>query len=250
MYDTTSRVSVSSTSIVVESEVSTDIRNSAPSPFPAIPLSQSGSFSQQNGERLAVSGEDWEERLLTRQLSKKASAEGEGSSSQSTWERLKNSISRSTSSAGRRSRSNSIINRERNSSISRESGASLTSGGKGDRTSFAASSQQQSSQHPVAPPLMQSPSASASISSLAPPHHMRGNPSPIPPASDADRMKYQNDKLFPFPGMKRLEEQRRDRAKGPFPDTPAAGDDVPTPLSAQSFSQPQTPDIRDCESCA
>ncbi|KAG2015637.1 Sec7 domain-containing protein, variant 2 [Coprinopsis cinerea AmutBmut pab1-1] len=262
VYDEASpRVSASTTSIVIESEASADIHHSAPSHFPAIPLSQAASYSQ-NGERSPLNGEayaaDWEDRLLSRASSTKPSVEG---SSPSTWEKVKNTFSRSTSSAGRRSRSNSIVNRERNSSVSRESGVSLTSGGKGERSeSFTPPHHhhhhhQQQSQQPAAPPLMQSPSASASILSLAPHHaHMRGNPSPIPPVSDADRSKYQNDKLFPFPGMKKLEEQRRDRARGAFPtasaSTPdvtmlAGGDEAPTPLSVQSFSStPQTPEER------
>ncbi|TFK20762.1 hypothetical protein FA15DRAFT_624886 [Coprinopsis marcescibilis] len=226
--DASPRISASTSSIVVESEASADINHQQ---FAAIPLSQSASYSQQNGERSHITGDgyaDWEERLLNREVTKQRSAEG---SSPSAWEKVKSTFSRSTSSAGRRSRSNSIINRERNSSISRESGASLT---------FTATTTSQ----PVAPPLMQSPSASASILSLSPHSHMRGNPSPIPLMSDADRSKYQNDKLFPFPGMKRLEEQRK---RGAFPVASASTPDVSMLASseeqtAQPFSStPQTP---------
>ncbi|KAH8078041.1 hypothetical protein BXZ70DRAFT_688395 [Cristinia sonorae] len=119
------------------------------------------------------------------------------------WERMKNAFSRSNSTSGRRSRTNSIGRRyNTDSSVSRESGASQLSP-KND--SF--SPQQAQGQTP----LMQTPSASASILSLAPPAAISG--SPIPPASSADLYKYADSKLFPFPGIKQLEEQRN-RAKG------------------------------------
>jgi hypothetical protein len=70
---------------------------------------------------------------------------------------------------------------------------------------------------------MQSPSASASIVSLAS-HAQRGGASPIPAASTADLAKYQDAKLFPFPGMIQLEEQRN-RAKG-LPSGSASSPDI------------------------
>ena len=60
---------------------------------------------------------------------------------------------------------------------------------------------------------MQSPSASASILSLSPLSTGRGGVSPVPAASPSDIAKYSNVKLLPFPGIKKLEEQRN-RAKG------------------------------------
>ncbi|KAI0790778.1 hypothetical protein C8Q75DRAFT_760596 [Abortiporus biennis] len=133
---------------------------------------------------------------------------------ESIWERAKGAFTRTGSSSGRRSRTNSLSARDRryntDSSISRESGASITSP-KMERTdTFAA--------FPAPPqpptPLMQSPSASASISSLAIPPVSAGGISPIPPASSADLLKYADSKLFPFPGMRQLEEQmQRNRAK-------------------------------------
>ena len=126
-----------------------------------------------------------------------------------TWEKVKDTFRRAGSSSGRRSRTNSILTRKRwdntDSSVSRESGASLMSA-KTDKADSVPS--------PVgvrAPHLMQSPSASASILS------------PIPLASSADLSKYQNAKLFPFPGMLRLEEERR--AKG-YPPASASSPDV------------------------
>lgn len=106
------------------------------------------------------------------------------------WERMKNAFSRSNSSSGRRSRTNSIGGaRERryntDSSVSRESGASqLSPKEKGEAVSFFAQQQQQQAQsqgqsqgqtqgqgqasgqspgQAQSPPLMQTPSASASI---------------------------------------------------------------------------------------
>jgi hypothetical protein len=71
---------------------------------------------------------------------------------------------------------------------------------------------------------MQSPSASTSIVSLAS-HAQRGGASPIPAASTADLAKYQDAKLFPFPGMIQLEEKRR--AKG-LPSASASSPDIVT----------------------
>ncbi|KAK7687142.1 hypothetical protein QCA50_009645 [Cerrena zonata] len=131
---------------------------------------------------------------------------------ESTWERVKNSFTRSNSNNGRRSRTNSLSARDRryntDSSISRESGASLGSA-KHDKLDGVFGQQQQSQQSP----LMQTPSASGSILSLAPhPGPPPSGVSPIPPVTSADMSKYYDSKLFPFPGMKQLEEQRR--AKG------------------------------------
>ncbi|EIW83159.1 hypothetical protein CONPUDRAFT_136292 [Coniophora puteana RWD-64-598 SS2] len=127
--------------------------------------------------------------------------------SSSTWEKLKNTLTRSGSTNGRRSRTNSIVTREQrthtDSSVSRESGASITVPKNDGPASLA---QQQN-------PLMQSPSASTSALSLSPQTPPRSGVSPIPPASAVDLAKYQHAKLFPFPGMKKLEEQRN-RARG------------------------------------
>ncbi|KAG6886146.1 hypothetical protein C0993_000664 [Termitomyces sp. T159_Od127] len=113
----------------------------------------------------------------------------------STWEKVMGAFSRTGSSSGRRSRTNSFVNRSRADSVSRESGASLNSA-KIDRNDTAAQQQAQS--------LMQSPSASASISSLA--AHARTAPSPVPPLTSANKSKYQHAKLFPF-GMTTTQEE-------------------------------------------
>ncbi|KAF7984228.1 hypothetical protein HWV62_16036 [Athelia sp. TMB] len=123
--------------------------------------------------------------------------------SSSTWEKVKSTFSRGP--GGRRSRTNSLSKRDNtDSSVSRESGASLGSSktDKGEAVVYP------STQVPH-----QLPSASGSVLSLSPHPATRSGASPIPPASSADLAKYQDSKLFPFPGMKKLEEQRN-RARG------------------------------------
>lgn len=216
--DTSPRASSSSKSVLVESETSPENFNAYVSPSPSSPLpfshppSVDGSISpqfvptrlsvasriQSIGDRSPQTTEfsEWEDKYGVADSSKAGA-----------WERAKNMFSRAGSSTGRRSRTNSIVTRERrdhtDSSISRESGASLTSAktDKGDIPGTPAQLQ--------APPLMQTPSASASILSLAPHAPTRGSVSPIPPPSSTDMSKYQNAKLFPFPGMLKLEEERR-----------------------------------------
>lgn len=126
--------------------------------------------------------------------------------SASTWEKVKNTFSRSASN-GRRSRTNSFARRDNTeSSVSRDSGASVGSAktNKGDSSgTFAYQQTQQPLHH----------SASASVLSLSPQANLRGTASPTPPALTADLHKYQDSKLFPFPGIKKLEEQRN-RARG------------------------------------
>jgi serine/arginine repetitive matrix protein 2 len=143
---------------------------------------------------------------------------GDGAST-STWEKVK-----STFTGGRRSRTNSILTREKRdhteSSISRESGASIASAKTGDGP-FANQAV-----------VMQAPSASASILSL-PAAAPRGGVSPVPPASSADLLKYQDAKLFPFPGMKMLEEQRN-RARACMSASASSPDIVMSPQTAEA----------------
>ncbi|OBZ67110.1 hypothetical protein A0H81_12905 [Grifola frondosa] len=115
---------------------------------------------------------------------------GQDSGSTSAWGKVKNTFTRTGSSNGRRSRTNSLSTRTE----------------KVDTSGVFATQQAQS-------PLMETPSASTSILSLAPQSAPPGGVSPIPPASSADLMRYADSKLFPFPGMRQLEEQRN-RAKG------------------------------------
>ncbi|GBE81565.1 hypothetical protein SCP_0312940 [Sparassis crispa] len=146
---------------------------------------------------------DWDEN--SRATVTDATIKRAADTSTSTWEKVKNTFSRSGSASNRRSRTNSIGIRDRrnntDSSVSRESGASL----KGDKTDGSG---------PLSPQgqslVVHSPSASMlSLPSPPPPVSI----SPLPPASPFDMMKYADSKLFPFPGMKQLEEQRN-RAKG------------------------------------
>lgn len=256
----------SSPSIVVESERSPEIAtqmSSSPSSGAPIPTSQSPDELRmspqpfparlsvasriQSSDKSPLTGDEWEEG------SSSTKRNGEHTSP-STWEKVKGAFARAGPS-GRRSRSNSLAARERrdnvDSSISRESGVSLTSA-KNDKAGEGSGPQQQPP--PIqAPQLMQSPSASASILSLSPHAHVppRGGASPIPPATSADLAKYQNVKLFPFPGIQKLEEQRNRRVAGAgaasqsSPDISTAVDEDQPPLSANSYNNTpaQTPDI-------
>ena len=157
--------------------------------------------------------------------------QGEGVS---TWEKMKGAFTRSGSSSGRRSRTNSLSARERryntDSSVSRESGASLKLEKESPGTGVFAMQQAQ-------PPVMQSTSASTSILSLAPQSAPPGGVSPVPPASSADLLKYADIKLFPFPALKQLEEQRRARGLTPSSSSP----DVASPTNGLPFPLEQVP---------
>jgi serine/arginine repetitive matrix protein 2 len=165
-----------------------------------------------------------------------SASDGTGKS-HSTWDKVRNAIMRTTSNGGLRSRANSVTRERRtSSSISRESGAS-----QGDKTEIINAAIPMHT--PMTPPML-SPSASASYLNL-PPNPPRGGVSPIPPASSADLMKYDNAKLFPFPGMKKLEEERN-RSKGltssSSPDVASPGTLSPDPSGSGSGSTlPSTP---------
>ncbi|KAG9221047.1 hypothetical protein CCMSSC00406_0005514 [Pleurotus cornucopiae] len=211
----------SSKSVVIESEVSPDPQFTVPaSPSSVAEYSQTQSLVIASDDSAQLSPRSYPTRLsvASRIQSDRSPINsefhewddrsgGEGlprRNGEQLWEKVKGAFSRSGSSAGRRSRTNSIVNRDRrepgDSSFNRESGASLTSS-KTDRGDSN-----------VRTSLMQSPSASASIVSLSPHLGSRGAASPAL-ASSADLMKYQHEKLFPFPGIIKLEEQRI-RAKG------------------------------------
>ncbi|KAI0360829.1 hypothetical protein OH77DRAFT_1446007 [Trametes cingulata] len=167
---------------------------------------------------------DWDESRA--ESTPKRGGEGGGIS---TW--MKNTFTRTGSSGGRRSRTNSVSARERryntDSSVSRESGASLNSG-KIEKTESSSGTgpsngngifAMQQAQAPL--PVMQSTSSSTSMLSLAPQSAPPGGVSPVPPASSADLLKYADSKLFPFPALIQLEEQRnRARAMTPSASSP------------------------------
>ncbi|KAK0461164.1 uncharacterized protein EV420DRAFT_183055 [Desarmillaria tabescens] len=252
-YDSSPRASSDSQNVVIESETSPDTTPSQAPPSPpssmaalstsltrasdesisaqAFPLRLSVASPVQ-GERSPLSTDfmDLDDRIVGTDASKRS---GGDSASTSTWEKIK-SFTRSGSSSGRRSRTNSLGARERrdhtDSSISRESGASLNSGrlDKHDGSTFALQQSQ----------VMQSPPASASVPLLTGP-----SVSPVPLASGLDYPQYQSSKLFPFPGMRKLEEQRR--AKGRIsgssstPDVSILGSGVEeeqVPMSAKSLN--------------
>ncbi|KAK7053397.1 hypothetical protein VNI00_004023 [Paramarasmius palmivorus] len=234
--DTSPRASSDSQNLGLDSEISPDGTPSYVPPSPSsvaalsgttsIPRESDGSMSPQlyparlsiasrapGGERSPLSAEfgDLDDRPITNDASSKRSGE---SGTTSTWERVKNTF-RSNSSLGRRSRSNSIVNsgsgRDRrdqtDSTISRESRSSLTSP-KLDKAESGSTFATQQGQ----PPIM-SPSASNSILSVSPTPANRNGTSPVPQPSTVDMSKYQHAKLFPFPGMKQLQEERN-RMKG------------------------------------
>jgi len=153
-------------------------------------------------ERVPTNGGDyseWEE--TTRITTETTPKRNEGG----YWERVKGAFSRSTSQNGRRSRTNSVGGRPRDntdSSISRESGASLTSG-KTDKDGMFALQQSQ--------PALQTSSSSPVSASPLPLPSTKGSASPFPPYPANDLAKYTDSKLFPFPGMMELE--RKSKAK-------------------------------------
>ncbi|KAG6903038.1 hypothetical protein C0995_007471 [Termitomyces sp. Mi166 len=149
----------------------------------------------------------------------------------SKWEKVIGAFSRAGSSSGRRSRTNSFVNRNRADSVSRESGASLNSA-KTDKVDALAQQQTQS--------LMQSPSASASISSLA--AHAQATSSPVPPLTSVNKSKYQHAKLFPF-GMAATQEEsnRLPSASISTPDVRMSGNEEdPLPVCTGPSQTPST----------
>lgn len=160
------------------------------------------------------------------------------------WKKIKE-FARSGSSTGRRSRTNSIGGRERrdytDSSVSRESGASLHSG-RMEKSDGSIFSMQQASHFGL-----QSPAASASVPILSP----TGQFSPVPMSSSSstattDYQRYQNPKLYPFPVLHQQMEQRRiaEGASSSTPDVNAAiranDDRSLSPLSPRSLSRDGT----------
>ncbi|GLB37500.1 putative sec7 domain containing protein [Lyophyllum shimeji] len=249
------RVSSSSKSLVVESEASPDASPShvsltpsavAPSQVTSVTRASDGSTSPATFPmRLSVASRsplftefsDWDDRAGNVESNAKRNGD-----SPSTWEKVKSTFSRAGSSSGRRSRTNSIVTRDRRDradSINRESGASLNSA-KTDKVD--PSVQQQAPQ-----PLMQSSSASASISSLPAHASGRGAPSPIPPLTPANKSKYQHAKLFPF-GMAAPEEipSRIPTASASSPDIimqSSSNEEDPPFLSASNTPGPRTPEM-------
>jgi len=153
-------------------------------------------------ERVPTNGGDyseWEE--TTRITTETTPKRNEGG----YWERVKGAFSRSASQNGRRSRTNSVGGRPRDhtdSSVSRESGTSLTSG-KTDKDGTFAFQQSQ--------PALQTSNSSPVSASPLPLPSTKGGTSPFPAHPTNDLSKYMDSKLFPFPGMMELE--RRSKAK-------------------------------------
>ena len=159
-----------------------------------------------------------------------------------TWSRIVNTLTRSASSGGRRSRTNSIATRERrqntDSSISRESGASLPS----------PKTEKNDSISPATYPHCQPSSASTSVHSLNQTASTSGVSS-APLNTSADPLaKYNHEKLMPFPGIKKLQEQWNHR-QPLFSSTPDivlshhVEADIPLPSSSSSNTPSNSPEI-------
>jgi serine/arginine repetitive matrix protein 2 len=177
----------------------------------------------QRPESITDIGTDYEEAHTDKAMSKR-SVDG---SEKTTWAaKVKTFVARSGSVSGRRSRTNSTTKREEKAT-NRESGASGTSG-KVEHASHgppstappsawnspAVSHTQLSQEHSRHLP-MQTTSASASLLSLSPVTPHRGGASPVPPPSPGDLTKYSDAKLMPFPGLVKLDEERkRQRSRG------------------------------------
>ncbi|KAK7057120.1 hypothetical protein R3P38DRAFT_2839421 [Favolaschia claudopus] len=215
------RNSYESKGIVVESETSPEIVPSQVPPSPSSVTALSQSLSQPTSMVRTASDDSTSPQQYPTGLSMTSRTQDRSplmpefdwddvnkrnwdSGSISTWDKIKGTF-RSGSAAGRRSARDNT-----DSSVSRESGASLGSGKTG-----------QVNQTPLG--VMQSGSASASAASLS------QIASPFPTPSSTDLLKYQNvAKLFPFPRQKKLEEQRN-RTKGML--TPSASTpDISTTL--------------------
>ncbi|OJA14427.1 hypothetical protein AZE42_06429 [Rhizopogon vesiculosus] len=161
----------------------------------------------------------------------------------STWSKIVNTLTRSASSGGRRSRTNSIATRERrqntDSSISRESGVSLPSP-KTDKNDSISSATY---------PHGQPSSASTSVHSLVQPASTNCGVSSVPVTPSADTLtKYNHEKLNPFPGIKKLQEQWNHRQPlfSSTPDIPLlhhAEADIPLPSSSSSNTPSNSPEI-------
>ncbi|KAL0956512.1 hypothetical protein HGRIS_002653 [Hohenbuehelia grisea] len=242
-------------SVVIESEMPADsLFHAPPSPTSIAALSQSPSFAPGSDDsapmsppmfpaRLSVASRiqsdnspmnaEWDDKVATPDGPSKRNGE-----QISAWDKLKNTFTRTGSSSGRRSRSNSIVTRERrdhtDSSVSRESGASVNSGksDKGDANPGQRSS------------LMQSPSASTSLASLSPHAGFRGGPSPAQ-GSNADLSMFLNEKLFPFPGIKLLEEQRRAKGVASASSPDLNSSDQPTSSGSGGTTSPTLDGQRD-----
>lgn len=139
------------------------------------------------------------------ELSSKRSAD---SSSASTWSKVR-TFMRSGSSLGRRSRTNSIAREKKEgrdttaTESSRESGLSQMSNkreSRGETPATVPGLAILTWQQGQTPLLSPSPSTSTAILPLQVPPP-RSGVSPIPPASESDAQRYNDPKLFPFPGM-------------------------------------------------
>ncbi|KAG6820244.1 hypothetical protein H0H93_003408 [Arthromyces matolae] len=212
--------SFSSRSLLVESETS-----------PVQP--RHPSLAPQRESTIHTSDESTSPAMYPKRLSVGVPSPDWGTANNDTptaWEKVLGAFSRTGSSSGRRSRTNSFVNRNRGDPANRESGASVNSAKTDKGDSF---------QQPQAQPLMQTPSASASISSLG--AHARTAPSPVPPLTSANKSKYQHAKLFPF-GMTATDEEPNHLPSASLstPDVRMSANEEEAPPISASYSQSST----------
>jgi hypothetical protein len=162
----------------------------------------------------------------------------------STWSKFVSTLTRSASSGGRRSRTNSIATRERrqntDSSISRESGVSLPSP-KADKNDSISSATYPHGQPSSPSNSVHSLSQTASTSCVVSSGSMTPSADPL--------AKYNHEKLNPFPGIKKLQEQWTHR-QPLFSSTPDIvlshhhiEADIPLPSSSSSNTPSNSPEI-------
>ena len=201
-------------------------------------------------------GTDYEEVQTDKETSSKRGVDG---NEKTTWAKVKTFVARSGSVTGRRSRTNSTTKREEKAT-NRESGASGTSG-KVEHSSHGPPS--------TAPPSawnspavthtplaqdhsrhlpMQTASASTSILSLSPVTPHRGGASPVPPPSPADFNKYADAKLMPFPGLMKLDEERKKhRSRGMSVSASLSSPNLPRDVADPTSDTPHANGTTDLE---
>ncbi len=177
---------------------------------------QAPSFSRAKGQD-AQEFTDWEDVQPERDAAGPSEAK-EKRKGESTWQKVKAGLTRSGSSmgfgTGRRSRSNSFVNKPGESQ--RESAASAGSGNGADG------------------PLVSASMLSLSANTAPPP---RGGVSPVPPVASSDA-RYGDQKLMPFPGLAKLQEEKMQRSRGMSFDNGSGEHPEPTLERRPSISKP------------
>ncbi|KAK0234617.1 hypothetical protein EDD85DRAFT_969454 [Armillaria nabsnona] len=187
--------SISRHSVVIDSEIPSDTTSfQTPPSLPPFRLSVVASPAQEDQTPLNTNFVDLDGRIADIDASKHSNGD---TTSINTWEKITSFISPRSRSHSRSGGFGSREVRDRtDSSISHECRASLDIGRTDKRDGSTRVARQSKIMHLL--------SASASVPSLIP-----SSMSPVPPTSGLDYHQYQSSKLFPFPGLKKLEEERR-----------------------------------------